>query len=92
MEKVTEQEVRGLTSPCSFPVKVFVRPDAEVEQRLQALVRERLEPEATLEIERRNSSTGKYVCLTLIFVARDEGHLLGITGAISADPGVVLAL
>jgi putative lipoic acid-binding regulatory protein len=92
MEQVMEQQARGLTYPCSYPVKVFIRPDAEVEQRLQALVRERLAADAPLEIERRASSTGKYVCLTLVFTAEDESQLMGITGAISADPGVVLAL
>ena len=85
-------EPRGLTYPCSFPVKVFVRPDAEVEQRLQDLVRSHLQPEAGLEVERRASANGKYLCLTLIFVAEDEAHLTRITQSISADPGVVLSL
>jgi putative lipoic acid-binding regulatory protein len=86
------EQPRGLTYPCSFPVKVFIRPDAAVEERLQTLVRNHLQPQATLEVERRNSSTGKYLCLTLTFVAEDEAHLTRITGAISADPGVVLSL
>jgi putative lipoic acid-binding regulatory protein len=82
----------GLVYPCSFPVKVFVRPDAEVEERLRALVRSHLQPEAGLEIERRLSAKGNYLCLTLIFIAEDEAHLTRITKAIGADPGVVLAL
>ncbi len=82
----------GLVYPCEFPVKVFVRPDAEVEKRLQDLVRTHLQPEAALEIERRASAQGKYLCLTLIFVAEDEAHLTRITTAIKADPGVVLSL
>jgi uncharacterized protein len=85
-------EPRGLTYPCSFPVKVFIRPEAGVEDRLQALVRTHLQPEATLEVERRSSSNGKYLCLTLTFIAEDEAHLTRITSAIGADPGVVLSL
>jgi putative lipoic acid-binding regulatory protein len=85
-------EPRGLIYPCSFPVKVFIRPDTEVEDRLLTLVRDLLQPEATLEVERRSSAAGKYLCLTLIFIAEDEAHLLRITGAIRADPGVVLSL
>ena len=85
-------EPRGLTYPCSFPVKVFIRPEAGVENRVQALVRGHLQPEGTLEVERRASSNGKYLCLTLTFVAEDEAHLTRITSAISADPGVVLSL
>ncbi|MDE0854149.1 MAG: DUF493 domain-containing protein [Nevskia sp.] len=82
----------GLVYPCSFPVKVFVRPDAEVEDRLQTLVRSHLQPEAVLEVERRSSANGNYLCLTLIFIAEDEAHLTRITQAIGADPGVVLSL
>jgi len=82
----------GLVYPCSFPVKVFVRPDAGVEQRLEALVRAQLQPEAGLEIERRASAKGNYLCLTLTFVAEDEAHLTRITKAIAADPAVVLSL
>ncbi|MDR3419607.1 MAG: DUF493 domain-containing protein [Nevskia sp.] len=82
----------GLTYPCTFPVKVFVRPDDEVEVRLESLVRGLLQPEAGLEIERRSSATGKYLCLTMTFVAEDEAHLTRVTSAIVADPGVVLSL
>jgi putative lipoic acid-binding regulatory protein len=82
----------GLVYPCEFPVKVFVRPDAEVEQRLETLVRGHLQPEAVLQIERRASAQGKYLCLTLIFVAEDEAHLTRITKAIGTDPAVVLSL
>ena len=85
-------EVVGLVYPCSFPVKVFVRPEDGVEERLHALVRSHLQPEAGLEVERRTSANGKYQCLTLIFVAEDEAHLTRITKAISADPAVVLSL
>ena len=85
-------EVVGLVYPCSFPVKVFIRPEPGVEERVQELVRGQLQPEAMLEIERRASSGGKYLCLTLTFIAEDEAHLTRITQAIGADPGVVLSL
>jgi uncharacterized protein len=90
--KPKASDVVGLVYPCSFPVKVFIRPEPGVEERLQELVRGHLQPEAALEVERRASSTGKYLCLTLTFVAEDEAHLTRITSAIGADPGVVLSL
>ncbi len=89
---VKASDVVGLVYPCSFPVKVFIRPEPGVEQRVQDLVRGHLQPESTLEVERRSSTTGKYLCLTLTFVAEDEAHLTRITKAIGADPGVVLSL
>lgn len=89
---VKASDVVGLVYPCAFPVKVFIRPEPEVEERVQELVRGHLQPQALLEVERRSSSTGKYLCLTLTFIAEDEAHLTRITAAIGADPGVVLSL
>ena len=88
----TSLEVTGLTYPCSFPLKLFIRPDPAVEERLQALVKSELPPDAPLEVERRASAKGNYICLTLIFTAENEAHLTRIIKATGADPGVVLAL
>jgi uncharacterized protein len=85
-------QVTGLTYPCSFPLKLFVRPDPAVEERLQAVVKNELPPDAPVEVERRASAKGNYICLTLTFTAEDEAHLTRIIKAASADPGVVLAL
>jgi uncharacterized protein len=85
-------QVTGLSYPCSFPLKLFIRPDAAVEERLQALVRSELPPDAPIEVERRASAKGNYLCLTLTFTAEDEAHLTRIIKAAGADPGVVLAL
>ncbi|MBL6750889.1 MAG: DUF493 domain-containing protein [Nevskia sp.] len=82
----------GLVYPCEFPVKLFIRPDAAVEQRLESLVRSHLDAGAPLTVERRSSAKGNYLCLTLVFVARSEDHLLRITQAVREDPGVVLSL
>ena len=83
---------QGLTYPCEFPLKLFVRPDPEVERRLQALLASHLAEGAELTLERRTSTKGNYVCLTFNFVAENEPHVLRITAAVRADPGVVLSL
>jgi putative lipoic acid-binding regulatory protein len=85
-------QVRGLVYPTEFPVKLFIRPDLAVERRLLALVRSHLPEQSPLNVERRASAKGNYLCLTLTFVAQDEDHLLRITTAVRADPGVVLSL
>jgi putative lipoic acid-binding regulatory protein len=82
----------GLTYPCEFPIKLFVRPGADVEPRLLGLVRSLLADGARLDVERRASAKGNYQCLTLSFVAEDEAQLLRITSAVRADPSVVLSL
>ena len=51
-----------------------------------------LPAEAPMEVERRASAKGTYLCLTLTFTAEDEAQLTRITQAVGTAPGVVLAL
>jgi len=55
-------------------------PRARGGERLQDLVRG-ICSRSHAEVERRSSTTGKYLCLTLIFVAEDEAHLTRINKA-----------
>lgn len=83
---------QGLTYPCEFPLKVFIRPDDEVATRIAGLVHAELELGATVALSRRLSSGGKYLALTLNFVADDAAQLDRVIKAVTADPGVILAL
>ncbi len=91
-EKPAPQAPAGLVYPCEFPLKAIVRPNAETEQRLVELARGQLAEGAMLEVSRRPSSGGKYLSLTLNFVAEDAAHLQRVIDVVCADPGVVLAL
>jgi len=82
----------GLQYPCEFPLKVFVRPDPETETRIAGLAHAELALGATITVTRRLSSHGKYVALTLNFIAEDAAQLDRVIKAVTADPGVILAL
>jgi putative lipoic acid-binding regulatory protein len=83
---------KGLVYPCEFPLKVFIKPDEEVATRIAAVLHAQLATGATVDVSRRISSTGKYLALTLNFIAEDAEHLDRVIKAVMADPGVILAL
>ncbi len=78
--------------PSRFPLKVFVIPDAAVEARIEQLFRSEVGDADTIEMSRRPSPKGKYLCLTLTFTATSLSHAEKVVKAVSADPAVVLAL
>ncbi|MCK9194458.1 MAG: DUF493 domain-containing protein [Nevskia sp.] len=82
----------GLVYPCEFPLKIFVHPDPETEARIAELAHAQLAVGATITVTRRMSSGGKYAALTLNFIAEDAAHLDRVIKAVTADPGVILAL
>ena len=91
-EPTTPSVPPGMTYPCEFPLKVFIKPDEDVAARIAGLARAQLAAEASMEVTRRSSSTGKFLALTINFVAEDPAHLDRVIKAVTADPGVLLAL
>lgn len=86
------EEPTGLSYPCAYPVKVFLRPDAAAEAALVAGVRAELAPGAALEVARRPSSSARYICLTLRFTAQDAEQVGRVAARLRKAPGVLMAL
>ncbi len=87
-----EVDACELEYPCTFPVKVFLRPDAANEAQVEVRVRDELAAGAALRIQRRLSSSGAYTCLTLSFTAVDAEQILRIGTALRNAPGVLLSI
>lgn len=83
---------RAISFPCPFPVKVFLRPDADTEAEIERRLRALLAPQAQLAVTRHLSSAGRYVCLTLTFTAADAEHARRVGVAMRDAPGVILAI
>lgn len=92
MSEPNPKEPAGLTYPCEFPLKIFIRPDEETAARITELVQALLAPGAAITTSRRLSSGGKYLGLTLNFTADDAEQLDRVIKAVTGDPGVILAL
>jgi putative lipoic acid-binding regulatory protein len=88
----TKSPPAGLTYPCEFPLKIFIRPDEDVALRIAQLACDQLAAGAEVSRSSRLSSGGKYMALTLNFIADDAEQLDRVIKAVTADPGVILAL
>ncbi|HEU0195650.1 MAG TPA: DUF493 domain-containing protein [Nevskiaceae bacterium] len=82
----------GLSYPCVYPVKVFLHPDAAHEAALVAGVRAELAADAPLDVERRPSSAGRYVCLTLRLTVQSAAQAERIAAVVRAADGVLMSL
>ncbi|HEX7380598.1 MAG TPA: DUF493 family protein [Nevskiaceae bacterium] len=78
--------------PCDFPIKAFMRPDAQAEAALIRRIEAALGPGTRLDVGRRSSAHGRYVCLTLRFRARDAAHARRIGALVHRDERVLMAL
>lgn len=83
---------RGLSYPCRFPVKVFLKPDEDAEAGVVSRVRAELNADNALELRRSRSSSGGYVCLTLTFTAVDPDQVSRVAAAVRDAPGVLLSV
>lgn len=92
MSDADPQNPPGMTYPCEFPIKVFILPDEETAARIVRVASAELPCGSTLTTSRRMSSTGKYLALTLNFIAEDAEQLARVIDAVKADPGVILSL
>ena len=87
------QETAPALYPRPFPVKLFLRPNTEHEVALEALVGSlTTDQPRPATIERRASRGGRYVCITVTFVARDAEHARHVGQTLAAASGVIMAL
>lgn len=82
----------GLEYPCTFPIKVFLKPDAANEAQVESLVRAELAAGSPLQVRRSLSNSGAYTCLSLSFTATDAEQIRRIGTALRAAPGVLLSI
>ena len=79
-----------LEYPCSFPVKIFIRPSDSDKQRITSLVTDVAGQPVALD--ERISNGGKYMCLSVAFPARDEAHIELLREKLAAEKAVILSL
>lgn len=82
----------SLVFPCTFPIKVFLKPDRAVEDRLVEVVRSQLPTPSDLEVGRHFSRAGRYLCLTFRFTAQSADEARRVGEALRDAPGVILSL
>jgi peptide-methionine (S)-S-oxide reductase len=61
--------------PCSFPLRVFGKVADDFEDVVLSIVSKHIETLETGTVSSRESSGGKYVCVTVTFEARSKDQL-----------------
>ena len=78
--------------PCAFPLKVFVKPEDDVEQQVLALLEPHTGKLPLSACQRKISRTGKFMSLTVNFTATSKPQIDAIFLALSESPLVVMAM
>ena len=86
------QDLQLLEFPCSFPLKIMGRADADLIARVRAIALEHAERPDEIELSQRESRDGTFVSVTLTVTATSRDELDRIYGALSAADEVMMVL
>lgn len=78
--------------PCAFPLKVFVKPEDDVEQQLLDLLEPHVGKLPRSACQRKISRTGKYMSLTINFTATSKPQVDAVFATLGESPLVVMAM
>lgn len=82
----------GLQFPCEFPIKIFVREDADFVATAREIVERHTGSIADDQVARRPSKNAKFVALTFTVTARSRAQLDEIYTELTARKEVLMAL
>lgn len=78
--------------PCDFPLKVFLKPEIDIDQKVLTLLEPHIGKLPLSAVQRKISSTGKFVSLTVNYVAVSKQQVDAVFKELSDCPFVVMAM
>lgn len=81
-----------LEFPCNFDLKVFVKPEVGVDQQILELLEPHIGKIPLSACQRKVSRTGKYVSLTVNYVATSKKQVDAVYAELGNCPLVVMAM
>lgn len=78
--------------PCAFPLKVFVKPEDDIEQQILDLLEPHVGKLPRSACQRKISRTGKYMALTVNFTATSKPQVNAVFAALHDSPLVVMSM
>jgi putative lipoic acid-binding regulatory protein len=78
--------------PCEFPMKIIGIPGAEFESGVLLILRTHAGEIRETDFDRRTSSGGKYLSLTIRIVAQSREHLERLYAELNAHEKVIMVL
>jgi len=81
-----------LEFPCQFPIKVMGNNSANFENEIVMIVRRHIPQLGEAAIKSRPSKTGKYLSVTVTFIAESKAQLDDLYREVNAHPEVRMVL
>lgn len=81
-----------LEFPCEFSLKVFAAADVNLEEIVVPIVTKNDVDIERIKVSERGSSGGKYISVTVTFIADSQKQLDAIYTEVSANPQILMAL
>ncbi len=88
----TSYEPVGFVCPCSFPLKAFGHHRDDFEALVVSVVRRHVGADEELEVRSRQSHGGKYLAVTVTFIAQSREQLDRLYLELSQNERVLLTL
>lgn len=81
-----------LTFPTEFPVKIMGRDNDEFHATLAEIFARHIAPLEKLTVTRQPSREGRFISVTVVFLAENRAQLDALYSELSGNPHVLMAL
>lgn len=78
--------------PCDFPIKAMGLATDDIEAIFNDIVRRHLPHQTVFETKRKNSSSGKYISITLVLDAHNREQLDAVYKELSQHDKILMSL
>ena len=86
------QEESALSFPCEIDIKVFARARDSLEQKIQEILEQHIEPSQVLGIRVKQSNKGKYRSLSCKIHATNREEIDNLYKALTSHPQIIMVL
>lgn len=81
-----------LQFPCDYPIKVMVRAEAGVRERVDEIVQRHVGPLPPAAVTERSSAQSRFMGITYVIHAQGEAQIAALFGALKECPSVLIVL
>ncbi len=89
---MTDPTPERLRFPCDYPIKVMVRAEPGVRERIDAIVQHHAGPIASESVTERRSAQQRFLGITYVIHAQGEAQIAALFAALKTCPQVLMVL
>jgi|TARA_B110000908_G_scaffold54046_2_gene65864 putative lipoic acid-binding regulatory protein len=89
---ISEEDIKGLTYPCEFPLKMFGKNDPAFVPAVDGVILKYVPKPDWISSKQNISSNGNYLSYTVVIRARTRLQLDEVCAAVTVCPSVLMAI